>query len=336
MVYMNEHEVNILAERGLFLNQPLRGQLEETHISWVILTKRFAFKIKKPLRLSFLDFSTLAKRKRYCHRELQLNQRFSPIYLDVLPVYRQGDTWHIGRADGKVVDYVVRMKRMLLSKRMDKLLEKKVVNKSNIVSLAQVIASFHKKAELVEDSFHLGRAKAAFNDIQTIIRPSRLHLGKEYALIIGKSIAWSNAFLHDHAGRIRERIAQGFYRDVHGDLHSGNIFLYKEPILFDCIEFNDAYRRIDMLNEIAFFCMDLEAYNQGKLARLFMQQYQRQLPCFQTKEDKRLFVYYKCFRANVRAKVHALSAMQAHDAEGRQHHVRAWRNYVRLIGRYIR
>jgi aminoglycoside phosphotransferase family enzyme len=333
---MNDDEVRTLAERGLFLNRSLHGQIEETHISWVILTKKFAFKIKKPVKLSFLNFSTQKKRERYCYRELQLNQRFSPIYLDVLPVCHHGDAWHIGKADGKTVDYAVRMKRMRLSKRMDRLLEKKVVNKSNIVSLVQVIASFHAKADVVNDSFHLGKAKAAFNDIQSIIRLSGSHLGKEYATIIKRSIAWSNAFLKNHATRIRERIAQGFYRDVHGDLHSGNIFLYKEPILFDCIEFNDAYRRIDVLNEIAFFCMDMEAYNQGKLARLFIREYQQQLPCFQTIEDKLLFVYYKCFRANVRAKVHALSAMQAHDVEGHQHHVRAWRNYVRLIGTYIR
>jgi uncharacterized protein len=333
---MIEDDVRMLAKEGLFLNQPLRGQIEETHISWVILTKKFAFKIKKPLKLSFLDFTSLTKRKKYCYRELRLNQRFSPIYLDVLPVSHQGDTWYIGQADGRIVDYAVQMKRMMLSKRMDKLLEKEEVKKSNIVSLARVIASFHAKAGAVKDPFHLGKAKAAFNDIQSIINLSGLHLGKEYAMTIQRSLAWSTAFLENYATRIRERIAQGFYRDVHGDLHSGNIFMYKQPVLFDCIEFNDAYRRIDVLNEIAFFCMDLEAYNQGNLARFFLQEYQRELPVFQTVEDKRLFVYYKCFRANVRAKVHALSAMQAHDAESYQHHVRAWRNYVRLIRRYIR
>jgi hypothetical protein len=332
---MNENEIKVLAKSGTFLSHRIQGRIEETHISWVILTKKYAFKIKKPLKLSFLDFSTLLKRKKYCFRELKLNQRFSPIYLNVLPVHSHNGSWCIGKGEGRIVEYVVQMKRMMLTKRMDNLLKKKKVRRSNIQSLANVIASFHSSAKVVRTPFDRNKAHTAFNDIRSLIALSKTHLGNEYVRIIQKAIDWSNGFLRIHAFRMRERISQGFSRDIHGDLHSGNIFLYKIPILFDCIEFNDTYRRIDILNEIAFFYMDLEAYNQGKLASIFLQEYQRYLPCFQTPEDSQLFVYYKCYRANVRAKVHAISAVQANDAETYKHHVKAWRTYLHLIQNYI-
>lgn len=333
---MNESQIKILARDGRFLNKPLHGQVEETHISYVILSKKYAFKIKKPLKLSFLDFSTLAKRKKYCERELWLNQRFSPIYLKVLPVCKQNGLWVIGQCNGKVIDYTVLMKRLSTLKRMDKLLVLGKVSKDNIVTLAQVIAFFHSSATVISTPFNLPKARAAFNDIRTTIALCRSHLGNSYASIIQTSIAWSDAFLKIHGHRMDERIHEGFNRDVHGDLHSGNIFLYKKPILFDCIEFNDAYRHIDIINEIAFFCMDLDFYGHPGLAKMFLKAYQRRFTCFSTRDDKQLFLYYKCFRANVRAKVHALSVAQAHDAESYRDHVAAWKKYLRLMRRYLK
>ena len=332
---MSENDINSLARSGRYGNRPLQGRIEETHISWVILTRDYAFKIKKPLKLSFLDFSTLRKRKMFCHKELHLNRRFSPIYLNVLPVYRHNNSWTIGKGKGKIVEYVVVMKRLNLTKRMDKLLGEKKVFRNHILSLASHIASFHSESAVVKISFNLSKARAAFNDIRSILPLSKKYLGSKYAKIIKKSINWSNRFLLAHATRIRRRIDQGFYRDVHGDLHSGNIFLYKNPILFDCIEFNDSYRRIDVINEIAFFCMDLEAYKQKSLADIFVKEYQRRTSCFQFPEDKQLFTYYKCFRANVRAKVHALSIAQRDETKSLPRQVVAFRSYLQLIEKYI-
>jgi aminoglycoside phosphotransferase family enzyme len=333
---MNESQIKVLAGEGRFLNQPLHGQIEETHISWVILSKKYAFKIKRPVKLSFLDFSTLAKRKKYCERELQLNQRFSHIYLKVLPVYKNYHGWVIGRSKGKAVDYTVQMKRLLVSKRMDNVLKSKNVRRDDIVALAKMIASFHAKTEVVDAPFRLPAARAAFNDIRTTIGLSRSHLGNDYAAIIESSIKWSTAFLKAHAPRIEERMKEGFSRDVHGDLHSGNIFLYRKPILFDCIEFDDAYRRIDVINEIAFFCMDLDAHGKHGFAKLFLKEYQRRFTCFLKSEDKQLFLYYKCYRANVRAKVHALGIKQAYDTGSYHEHIKAWKSYVNLMQSYMK
>jgi len=335
MTGMRDNEVNILAGSGRYAGSVLKGRIEETHISWVILTKKYAFKIKKPLRLSFLDFSTLRKRKKFCQKELQLNRRFSPIYLNVLPVHRHDHSWTIGQGKGRIVEYAVVMKRLNLTKRMDKLLQKKKVLPSHILSLARLIASFHLETVVTKNSFNLSNARAAFNDIRSILPLSKKYLGSHYSTIIEKSIDWSDKFLSIHATRIRRRIDNGFYRDVHGDLHSGNIFLYKNPVLFDCIEFNDSYRHIDIINEIAFFCMDLEAYRQKSLADIFLNEYQSRTGCFQFAEDRQLFIYYKCFRANVRAKVHAISAAQCDDTECRKQHITALRTYLKLMNKYI-
>lgn len=333
---MNESQIKVLAGEGRFLNQPLHGQIEETHISWVILSKKYAFKIKRPVKLSFLDFSTLAKRKKYCERELQLNQRFSHIYLKVLPVYKNYHGWVIGHSEGKAVDYTVQMKRLLVSKRMDNVLKSRNVRRDDIVALAKMIASFHAKAEVVDAPFRLPLARSAFNDIRTTIGLCRSHLGNDYAAIIESSINWSTAFLKAYAPRIEERVKEGFNRDVHGDLHSGNIFLYRKPILFDCIEFDDAYRRIDVINEIAFFCMDLDAHDKHGLAKLFLKEYQRRFTCFLKSDDKQLFLYYKCYRANVRAKVHALGIKQAHETGSYHEHIKAWKSYVNLMQSYMK
>ena len=110
---MIEKEIQNLNETGTFEDLPIEGTLEETHISWVIVGKSHVFKIKKPLKLSFLDFSTLRQRKKFCERELILNQRFSPIYLDVLPVRKLDDRWNIGEDHGKIHDYAVHMKRLI-------------------------------------------------------------------------------------------------------------------------------------------------------------------------------------------------------------------------------
>lgn len=333
---MNKKEIQTLNNRGKFKNNFIKGRVEETHISWVIVAKSHVFKIKKPVKLSFLDFSTLAQRKKYCHRELKLNQRFSPIYLNVWPVRKLHDHWNIGGDRGKIMDYVVHMRRLKSAKRMDKLLKKESVTAKHIRSLASIISSFHSGAKKVSNRFQPGEARAAFNDIGSISSIAREYIGAEAADLISTSIAWSDTFVKAHARRIQERIDNGFCRDVHGDLHSGNIFLYERPILFDCIEFNDSYRQIDLINEIAFFCMDLEAYGRSNLSRLFIKEYQQKLSCFETEADQRLMEYYKCFRANVRAKVHALSANQASDDETFKLHVQALRKYFQLMKRYMK
>jgi uncharacterized protein len=332
---MKESDIKELAVNGFFDNKPLKGNIVETHISWVILTRKYAFKIKKPLKLSFLDFSTLRLRKKYCERELALNSRFSDIYLSVLPISFQKDTWTIGNSGGQLVDYAVVMKRMASVKRMDNLLQHNKVDNALIEALASKIVSFHKKAKKISIPYDPSISRNTFNDIDANRDFVLKELGHPFAEIIDHSILWSDNFLTLHAHRIQQRIEQGFKKDVHGDLHSGNIFLYKKPVLFDCIEFNDAFRQIDIMYEIAFLCMDLDAFQHTKLSGYFLSAYKSKIACFEVKEDDALFIYFKCLRANIRAKVHILSAINAPNNKELRTHLAETRKYLSLMKAYV-
>jgi aminoglycoside phosphotransferase family enzyme len=150
-----------------------------------------------------------------------------------------------------------------------------------------------------------------------------------------EALKWNERFLKKHAGRFHARIDRGFKRDVHGDLHSGNIFLYKKPILFDCIEFNDSFRQIDVLYEVAFLCMDLEGYGMKDLANKFLQTYNSIFESFEVYEDFEIFNYFKCLRANIRAKVNALAAVQAENEQDIRHHVEEMKKFLELMHSYV-
>ncbi len=332
---MKEIDVRILAAEGTFEGKPLNGKVEETHISWVILTRKHAFKIKKPVKLSFLDFSTLELRRQKCEREIELNSRFSKIYLSVVPIRLVNGSWQIGGDGGELIDYAVHMKRMALSKKMDNLLNAGKVKRAAMKALAHEVARFHLNAEIITRPFDLVVARNTFNDIHQLLDFVIEKLGHQFSEIIEQSIVWSDRFLKSHAARIQQRIDHGFIRDVHGDLHSRNIFLYRKPVLFDCIEFNDPMRQIDVLYEIAFLCMDLEAYDQKNLSRYFLTEYKKKFQCFECKEDESLFIYYKCLRANVRAKVNVMSATQADTNEELLYHIEESKKYLLLITEYM-
>lgn len=332
---MNEKQIRELAVDGLFHEEPISGTLEETHISWVIIGKKFAFKIKKPVKLSFLDFSTLRKRKRFCQKELALNSQFSSIYLSVVPVRRTGNCWIIGDGIGKIVDYAVMMKRLNPEKRMDKLLMKNKIPDSCMAVLAKDLARFHMNARVSKFPFNLADATLTFNDILRIKQFVNNNLGEKYAGIIDKSVAWSNKMLACLKPRMNERIRLGFKKDVHGDLHTGNIFAYKRPVIFDCIEFNDSYRQIDILSEIAFLYMDLEAFDRKDLAETFINNYKTIFNCFPEQQDYTVFNYYKCLRANIRAKVHAINYQQGPGTETLRQHQKILKTYLDLIEAYI-
>ena len=310
---MNKNQINKLTKYGTYKGELLNASLVETHISWVILTKQFAFKIKKKMKYSFLNFSSLNKRRFYCERELLLNCRFSDIYKEILPIKRKNNNLFIGAGKGEIIDYTVKMKRLQAAKQMNYLLGKNRVNKKQIKVLAKKIAAFHLRTDLIYTPFNKTRAKNEFNDILSVVEWIKIYLGNNYADIIEKAVLDSDTFLDQNEQFISKRVKEGFWRDGHGDLHSKNIFLYKDPIIFDCIEFNDVFRQIDVLNEVAFFCMDLEAFQREDLSKQFMQTYLELFPCMKSKNEEKLFIYYKYYRTNVRAKVNTLRAISSTD-----------------------
>ncbi|SMD45452.1 hypothetical protein SAMN00777080_4103 [Aquiflexum balticum DSM 16537] len=333
---MNRNEILELMTEGLYHGKPIKGMLEETNISWVILGEEFVFKIKKPIKLTFLDYSTLDLRKLNCEKELELNKRFSPIYLSVLPIIKSKHHWVFGEAEGEIIDYAVCMMKMEFDKRMDLLLEQNSVKGEQVVRLAKQVATFHLGAEVIQKETEIDSFYGIFNDLESVSEIAGQFLDQKYVQMIASLINWSDGFIKEHFSRFESRERDGFFRDVHGDLHSRNIFLYEEPIIFDCIEFEESFRQIDVLYEVAFICMDLENYEKKDLSDVFLDAYLAEFDCMITKEDTQIFQYYKCLRANIRAKVNLLAAKTESDADKRNRKLDSGKKYLDLALSYTK
>lgn len=333
-----------------------RPQLVETHISWVILSGDHVYKIKKPLRLHFLDFSTLELRKSYCEKEVMLNRRLmEDIYLGVLPVIsRSGEIFvgqpgdspgrndrevrnkkgDAGRQGEVVIDYAVHMQRMDDGRRMDKLLRTGQVTQRDMEMLAGKMAAFHKTAGVIHKK-DLRDIPDKFADLVSENSYLCEHMAMFDPQLISRAIALSTRFCEKHEKRVRERTEAGYVRDCHGDLHAGNIFLLETPQPFDCIEFNDDLRQIDVLNEIAFLCMDLEAFERKDLSERFLTSYLTHFSVLKKEEDEQLFIYYKSYRANVRAKINSLRARSARTGTERVAALTEAGKYLVLMNGYL-
>src|SRR5690606_17144632 len=273
-------------------------------------------------------------RKYYCEREVALNNRLTTdIYLDVLPIIRTSTSFAIGSSDGEVADYAVRMRRLEGDLQMDILLRAGKVTDEQIRSLAQQVAAFHRKATFV-DSDNILDITDKFNDLANEKDFLSEQLGSSADNAIANALEQSEKFMVRNRDLLTSRVREGFIRDCHGDLHSRNIFLYEPPVIFDCIEFNDDYRQIDLLNEVAFLCMDLDAFGYEKLGNLFLNAYQEHFSILRNDEEEKLFHYYKSYRANVRAKVNSLRARSATDEKTRTAALKESSRYLDLMNRY--
>lgn len=266
--------------------------IEETHISWVIVGPRYTLKIKKPVKFSFLDFSTLAKRKYFCQQEIKYNRRFSPIYLKVIPI----------RENNRIIEYGIVMKTLPPEKRLDKLLDKQKVNPSMAKTLARTIWAFHKHSKRIKN---LKQPKILLRTCEADFKTAQRSHHKTISENQLKQIrSYIIHFLKSNKGLFNRRIKEGKIRDIHGDLHSENIFYHKKPYLFDCIEFNDSFRQIDILAEISFLIMDLEVRGEKLLAETLLKAY---LKASGETEVDPLINFYKCHYAFVTGLVATLS-----------------------------
>jgi uncharacterized protein len=270
-----------------------------THISDVFLTGPFAYKIKKPVDLKFLDFSTLEKRRFYCEREVSLNRRLAPeIYLGVVPITRDGESFRV-EGKGEPVEYAVKMVQFGQEGLLDAMAEHGGLSVEPILMLAEQVARFHQSAERA-DAF--GTPEAVGENVlrnfeQTakfrgfVVSPERFKKLRDF----------SERFLTQNAFLFRQRIKSGAIRVCHGDLHLQNIcFERGRLIVFDCIEFNDALNHIDVSNEIAFLMMDLDHRGLSGLGNRFLNAY---LEKTQDYEGLRVLDFYLVYRACVRSKV---------------------------------
>lgn len=281
----------------------------ETHISWIVLTGEFAYKIKKPVQFDFVDYSTLEKRNLNCNKEVQLNRRYAPdIYLDVVPIYDQSGRFHVGLSNNaplstehhKVVEYAVRMKEFsqdfILANRVPK------VTGDQLENFALRLSAFHRQESAVEIEDidqELAKVKAEVSDNFSLLRKALKDSPQLDS--IERIEAWSESEFSKLMPQIAERIRQGKIKLCHGDLHLNNIIeLDGELIPFDGIEFNQHLQNIDTLSEVAFLFMDLDAHGYRGLAWRFLNAY---LEDTGENDCLELFRFFAVYRAMVRAKV---------------------------------
>jgi uncharacterized protein len=281
----------------------------ETHISFVVLTGAYAYKIKKAVDLGFLDFTTLKQRRFYCDEELRLNSRTAPqLYLDVVPICGSARAPTVG-GEGEAIEYAVRMREFPQDALADRVLARGEMGPGHIDSLADRIAGFHLRAQHAGESDAYGTPDAIAGDAaQNFLQIRAADPAAESLPALGRIEAWS---LQEHA-RLREVFAErkreGRVRECHGDLHLGNIVLIDgEPYAFDCIEFNPTFHWIDVMNEIAFLLMDLRAAGRPDQAARFLNAYLESTGDY---GGLRVLRYYLVYRAMVRAKVGLMRARQ--------------------------
>ena len=217
---------------------------------------------------------------------------------------------------------------------MDILLLKNKVTETDIRNLAEKIAFFHKNTTIIYKKDFLN-IRENFKDLATEKEFLAGQPGSDANNIISRALETSDIFIEKHKELLVTRLSAGFFRDCHGDLHSRNIFLLPSPQPFDCIEFNDDFRQIDVLNEVAFLCMDLDAFGRQDLSALFIDHYNLLFPAIMTESDKSLFIYYKSYRANIRAKVNSLRAKSAGNVTDKMKACAAADKYLRLMAGYL-
>jgi uncharacterized protein len=305
----------------------------ETFISWVVICERFTYKIKRPVHFSFLDFSTIQRRKNFCLQEYYLNRQIAgDMYVDVLPVTNNGNI-KIG-GNGNVIDYAVKMTTMDNNRLMNTMLSKGLVTEQHVEDLAGIIADFHSRTRLMYNHVKFNLT-SKFSDLAGQTAFLSNYMSHDVIERMRASIVTFQLLFNKFTPRIVERVKLGFFSDCHGDLHSGNVFLMNKPVPFDRIEFDHELREIDVLNEIAFMCMDLEYCDRPDLSQLFFETYNLLLPTVLTKEDEELFLLYKAYRANVCAKVNSLKAQSAHESRHKLNYVKKVSRYLSAVNKYL-
>ena len=286
-------------------------ELVETHISWVILTGPFAYKIKKPVNLGFLDFSTLEKRHFYCNEELRLNSRLAPqIYLDVVPI--SGTEQHANfSGSGRIIDYAIKMVQFPQEMQLDRLLSAEGLNIDHIDALALWIANFHQQTDIASKNDHYGDLEKVYLPIKENFIQLRLLATEKQISKLNEVEQWSQNSFDSLKLLFEQRKQDGFIRECHGDLHLRNlVFIDNKPVAFDCIEFDPELRWIDTINDIAFLIMDLHSLQQPDLAQRLFNAY---LEITGDYSATQLLRFYLVYRALVRAKVAAISASQVNN-----------------------
>jgi aminoglycoside phosphotransferase family enzyme/predicted kinase len=297
--------IEAMLRPGFYPEPPAEIGHKETHISHLFFAGDLVFKVKKAVRFAFLDFSTLARRRFYLNEELRLNRRLAPsVYIRVVPISRDEKGWRLG-GGGEPAEYVLVMRRLPEKRMLPLLLETEQVTRELMRELAAAVARFHIEArscEALEPGLYPARVNKQWNDNLRELEPLvDQSISREQ---LDAVIAFGADFLARNSELLRQRAEQGWIRDIHGDLHCEHVCFAPQGVqIFDCIEFDPDLRCCDVAAEIAFLAMDLEVRGGAAWIDPFREHYRELLD---DPAQTTLLPFFKCQRALVRGKVHAL------------------------------
>jgi len=323
--------LRFLSEPASYPHRPPGVEVVQTHISAIFLAGHLVYKVKKPVNLGFLDFTTLELRRHFCQEEVRLNRRLCPeVYLGVEAIGRTNGGLALGR--GEPVEYAVVMRRLPQDRMMDALLARGQLTPRMVQAVAACLVEFHARAATDGRIAAFGRPEAIRVNTDENFAQTERYQGQ---LLSPQQFSDIRRFTEEFLARrelFEERIREGRIRDGHGDLHLQHICLADRIYIFDCIEFNERFRYGDVAVDLAFLLMDLDFHDRPDLARLLERHYEelsgdRELPG--------LLPFYKCYRAYVRGKVEGFRFEDPHvPPEQRQQARQRAQRYFQLAHRY--
>ncbi|GAB4431746.1 MAG: bifunctional aminoglycoside phosphotransferase/ATP-binding protein [bacterium] len=306
----------------------------ETHISHVFLVGDFVYKIKKPVKFDFLDFSTLRKRLYFCKREVRLNSFLAKdCYFGVKRIYENDGKLSFKKTKGsKVYEYAVLIKRFDESLILSNLINEGELLTDKIAELAKIISNFHRKVPVFKGPYY-GGYSAVKRDNDENLQEIKSFVGITLQQKSFETIKfYTENFLLEHRKTFKKRKSLGFIREIHGDLHTKHIVLSKPVVIFDCIEFNDRFRIDDVLTDIAFLLMDLEFLGRFDLSSLLYDIYFKINDRFKNDD---LLKFFKVYRAVVRGKIESFTANGTEEKETRLKALKRAKDYFALACNYI-
>ena len=322
---------SFLESTASYPHRPSEVRSIQTHISSVFIASPFVFKVKKPVNLGFLDFSTLEKRRYFCQRELELNRRLCPaIYLEIIPIYR-GSSGFSFEPEGEITEYSVKMKELSSGAFLNELLAKGRVGETEIHRVISRLHGFYESQSPSPTIEQWGAPEKLRISTDENFTQAKPFMGKTISPVGFETIRhFTNRFYVAKEKLFSERIQQHRIHDCHGDLHLDHIHITPDAVsIFDCIEFNDRFRFIDIANDLAFLAMDFDFEGRSDLANLFLRNAARE---FQDTGMLKVSDFYKCYRAFVRGKVQSIQGISMKTTP--EEHANQAARYFRLALHY--
>lgn len=329
-----EDLLSFLQDPGSYPHRPRGVHLKQTHSAYVAIASPFVYKVRKPVDFGFLDFSTLEKRRHFSHREIELNGRLCPdLYLGVTPISLSGDRLVLGAGEG-VVDCAVTMRELEARWFMKSMLHNGEVAIPQLNRIVERLQSFYRGQSPGPNILEWGRMDRVRVSTDENFRQTQPFIGQTISRGAFEAIEeHTRRFYEWHAGLFDERVRRGRIVEGHGDLHLEHIHLAPRQVtIFDCIEFNERFRFLDVANDVAFLAMDLDFEGRPDLARRFVSGMAEALD---DPDIFRLIDFYKCYRAFVRGKVESLQSGESEvSSTDRKSCADLARRYFRLALRY--